>query len=136
MCDADPESRGCDFGDEAWSNIESVAIDRRAERLAVEWSDAGPHPTFADVPERRTLVRVRQSLERGDLGSPALGANEALTLVTSPTASDAGRRRLAAQCVVIGVSHEITGGRAVRTIELIAVSANGSSDPVSLEDVL
>jgi hypothetical protein len=123
------------FADQPWEQVTLVAIDRRAQRLALEWSDAGPHAVFADVPEQRVDLRVVMDVERDDIGGPAPGQLGELTLVTSPTASDARRRRLTVSAVVTAVSHEVSLRKgAVRTVELVAVSAGGADDPIAITE--
>jgi hypothetical protein len=121
------------FSGAAWPNVTVVAIDRKATRLAVSWSDNGPHPTFADAPEQDATVRVVMDVEREDIDGPRPGERGTLGFVTSPTASDASRRRVAVTCVVTGVAHELSFERgSVRTVNLIALSTNGAADPISI----
>lgn len=123
------------FGGETWAGVASVAVDRRASRAVVEWSDAGPHAAFADVAEVEVRVRVTQHLDADASDGPEAGASGTLTFVTAPGRSGAHRRRVSAACVVLGVTHEVSERRAgVRTIELVAVSPDGGAgDPVSVE---
>ena len=41
--------RSVSFDGELLEDVTSVVIDRRGERVVVEWSDEGPHAVFADV---------------------------------------------------------------------------------------
>lgn len=123
------------FGPAVWEGVLAVAVDRLANKRIIEWSDAGPHATFADVPEQRIEVKVTQELVREDLAGPVPGQQAELVLHTSPTASDAARRRVSLQAVVVQVSHELSLKKgAVRVIELVAVSATGSADPVVISE--
>lgn len=123
------------FGPVVWDGVLSVAIDRLAQKRVVEWTDAGPHAVMADVPEQRVEIAVVQELAREDLAGPAPGQQAELVLFTSPTASEAARRKVTTQAVVVQVRHEISLKRgAVRTIELVAVSAAGGTDPVVISD--
>jgi len=123
------------FDSETLEDVTSVTIDRRAARSVVEWSDLGAHAVFADVPEQRVEIRIVQELARGDLGGLAPGDAGVLRFHTAPTGGHAGRRRVEATVVVTGVGHELSRRRgAVRTIACVAVSADGASDPVSIED--
>ena len=112
-----------------WTDVSLIAIDRTAAREAVEWSDLGPHPTFADVPEQRTTIRIIRQLDRGDLNAPAPGRAGELVFDVSPAATEAGKRTHTAQCVVLGVRHELSAGpkghAAMQTIELVALSGDG-----------
>jgi hypothetical protein len=121
------------FGAQTWPAVLSVVIDRAAAREIVEWSDAGPHAVFADVPEQRVGVRVEMELASDGLDAPRPGDQGELTFVTSPTAADGGRRRASIAAVVLAVRHEVSLRRAVRVIDLVAVSGDGSTDPVVVE---
>lgn len=123
------------FGAFVWEGVLSVVIDRLAHKQVVEWSDAGPHAVFVDVPEQRIEVRIAQELIREDLAGPVPGQQAELVLYTSPTSSEAARRKVSLQAVVVQVSHELSLKKgALRMIELVAVSATGASDPVSISD--
>jgi hypothetical protein len=79
-------------------------------------------------------VRIVQQLSTGDLGGVAPADALALVFHTSPTGAQAGRRRVSATVVVTGVSHELSRKRgAVRTIEAVAISADGAADPITIE---
>jgi hypothetical protein len=127
--------RQATFAGAPWPNTTLVAIDRRSTRLALAWSDNGPHPTFADAPEQQTLIQVVMDVEREDLDAPRPGDQGTLTFVTSPTASDASRRRLTTTAVITNVTHELSLKRgSIRTISLIALSPDGSDDPITISD--
>ena len=122
------------FGDAVWDNVAAVAIDRRAHKTVEEWSDEGPYATVADVPEQRVRMTVVQELTREDVGGPRPGESALLSLCTSAGA-DSGRKRVAATCVVLDVSHEVSIKKgAVRTITLAAVSTDGAADPITISD--
>ena len=123
------------FGPAVWEGVLAVTVDRLANKRIVEWSDAGPHAVFADVPEQRIEVRITQELVREDLAGPAPGQQAELSLSTSPASGDAGRKKVSLQAVVVQVSHELSLKKgALRVIELVAVSATGSADPVTISD--
>ena len=127
--------RQATFAGTPWPNITLIAIDRKSTRLALAWSDNGPHPTFADAPEQQTLIQVVMDVEREDLGAPRPGDQGELTFVTSPTASDASRRRLTTTAVVTNVTNELSLKRgSIRTISLIALSPDGADDPIAISD--
>jgi len=123
-------------------DVTLIAIERTAERAIVEWSDLGPHPTFADVPEQRITVKVASRVSRGDLAAPTPGQQGELSFVVSPQGTGAAAKRHAAQCVVVAVKYEIVhaagsaakGPSAVRVIELVAVSSSGAADPFVVSD--
>ena len=52
------------FGPDLWPDVSLVAIEREAARLALEWSDLGPHPVFADAPEQQLTIRIVQEVAR------------------------------------------------------------------------
>jgi hypothetical protein len=127
--------RSVAFGTASWENVRLVSIERRAHREVVEWSDAGPYVVMMDVPEQRVDLTVEMELTRDDLAAPRPGDQATLTLFTSPTASDAGRRKVSATCVVVRVEHEVsTRIGATRRVRLIAVSGTGAADPVTVTD--
>ena len=119
-----------------WPNVSLLSIDRKATRLAIGWSDGGPYPTFADAPEQRVDVQILMEVEREDINLPRPGDQGTLSLVTSPTATDAGRRRIAMTAVITGIAHELSLRKgAVRTINLTAISPDGAADPITISDV-
>jgi hypothetical protein len=123
------------FGAAAWYDVTDVSVDRAAARTLVEWTDTGPHAVFADVPEERVTIRVSRRLLRDTAFALRPGDAAELVVYTSATAGDAARRRLRASCVVTAVSHDVsTRNGAVQTVTLVAVSSNGSSDPLVIED--
>ena len=120
------------FNSTTWPDVTLVSIDRTATRLALDWSDDGPHPTFADVPEQRIDVKVVADLSGSSVTPPIPGDEGELSFVTSPTASDGSRRRVTMTCIITGVSHEVSLKRpGVRTIDLVAISTDGHTDPVA-----
>lgn len=123
------------FGAAKWENVVSAAIDRLPHREAVEWTDLGPHAAFVDVPEERVVVRIVQELTRDSIEAPRPRDEGSLTLHTSPTASQAGRKKVTMQAVVTRVEHgfSLTRG-ALRTILLTAVSSDGAADPITVTD--
>lgn len=125
--------RSVSFDGETLEDVTAVAIDRRGERVVVEWSDEGPHAVFADVPERRVVVCVTQEVARGDITGPAPGDEGELVLHTSPTSGHAARRRVSATVVITSVGHELSRKRgALRTIECVAISGDGTTDPIEI----
>lgn len=121
------------FGDQPWPDVSLIAIDRVTTRPALEWTDRGPHPAFADAPEQRVDVRIVCSLARDDIGAPRPGDRATLVFHTSPGA-DSSRVRVSLTGIVLSVRHEITGKAAVRTVQLVALSSDGAADPVSITD--
>lgn len=124
------------FGTTTYPDVLLIAIDRAAKRLALEWSDLGPHVAFVDVPERIVTVKLVQEVMDGSPDGPRPGDSATLSFVASPTGSDSARVRFTATAVVRACSHEITtSGRSIgarRTVEFVLVSATGAADPVSI----
>lgn len=124
------------FGGTPLPDVASIAIDRTAAREALEWSDAGPHAVFADIPEQRTTITLVRAPSRGEL-TPLLPAQmEELTFVYSAagTPTDALRRRVTAMCVVRDVRHALDHARGTsrQIITMIAVALSGDSNPVTI----
>lgn len=123
------------FGSATWQDVFAVLVDRAAERSTLEWSDTGPYAVFADVPEQRITVRVSRRILRDVAFTPRPGESAELVVYASPTAGDASRRRVRTTCVVTHVAHELSSQRgAVQTVTLVAISADGASDPIAIED--
>lgn len=123
-------------------DVSLIAIERAAERAVIEWSDFGPHPVFADVPEVRTSVKLSRRVHRGDLAAIAPGQMGELSFVVSPAGTAAAAKKHAAQCVVMSVKYDLAqpagsaakGPSAVQVIECVAVSASGSAEPFVVTD--
>jgi hypothetical protein len=127
--------RSVSFGGAVWEDVSAVVIDRAAARAIKEWSDTGPHLVLADVPEQLVTVRVVQQVARDDVGVPVPGEAGELVFHTAPSGSDSPRKRVRAQCVVMDVTHELSlKNGAVRTVKLLAVSSDGATDPITIEE--
>ncbi|MCC7387776.1 MAG: hypothetical protein IT431_03310 [Phycisphaerales bacterium] len=127
--------RSVAFAGAVWEDVSAIVIDRVGAKTVKEWSDLGPHVVLADVPEQVVTVRVVQHVARDDVGAPLPGGSGELVFHTAPAGGDTPRKRLAAQCVVTDVTHELSLKHgAVRTVRLIAVSADGAADPVTIGD--
>lgn len=124
------------FGTHVWEDVEMLAVDRQAERTVLEHDDFGPHAVFADVPEQSMRVRIVRRIARDDVNVPVPGDQEEVVFYTSPSGTDAGRKRLKATAVVLSVKHELTPTHARQTITLAAVSASGNADPLAIEDAV
>lgn len=123
------------FGSATWGNVASVAIGRSAQRMLVEWSDAGPHAVLADVSEQRVSIEVVQELLGEDMDTPKPGQSGTLTFTTAPTSTDQPLREVTMTAVVESVNYEVSLRRgSVRRVVLVAVSSDGSADPVVVSD--
>lgn len=123
------------FGSSTWGNVVSIAINRSAKKILVEWSDAGPHAVLADVPEQRVELEVVQELLGEDVNTPSPGQQEELSFTTSPTTTDEATREVTVTAMVESVSYEVSTRRgSYRRVTLVAVSADGVTDPVAVDD--
>ena len=122
------------FGAAVWDEVTAVVVDRAASRTVAEWGDLGPHAVAVDVPEQSVRVRVVRGVSAGDIDVPRPGDAATLTFYTSPAGNELRRRRVSCAAVVLGVSHELSQGRAARTVTLQAVSSDGAADPISVVD--
>jgi len=98
------------FGTSAWENVGVLAVNRAAAEKVIDWTAGGPHVAFADVPRQRVEIVVRHAIARGDLDGPRPGERAMLVWYTAPAASDAGRRKASADCVVLEVKHDVSLG--------------------------
>lgn len=126
------------FGDLRLDGVAAITIDRTASREILDFSDLGPHAAFADVPEMRTQIRITRRLERAEFTSPLPGDQAELAFTAASGTHDADRRRIRATCVLIAARHEITEAATDRisarqTLVLMAVSADGAADPITIE---
>jgi len=116
--------------------VRAITISRRADRLVVEHSDAGPHPTFVDAPEQRTTITLVRDLTTGDPGVNATlnpGRQASLAFTTAPNASDADARSFSATVVITAAEVDLRrDGSATQTLRTLAVSTTGASDPFSI----
>jgi hypothetical protein len=121
------------------AGVRSVVVDRSTTRAALEWSDAGAEAVFADSAERRvdvTIVREGEVASGVFTTAPELGAMGALSFVASPNGSDANRVAVQATVVVLDVTHALArAGGARQTIRCVAISDDGSSEPVVESEV-
>ncbi len=131
------------FGPLTLDNIQYLAVDRAAERLAAEWTDSGPHAVFADVPEQRVTLRLTRRILGQAPASVVPGQRETLTADFAPHSSGAKRRRLTVTAVVTSVDYQFAGADAAsgssrstrQAITFIALSPDGSADPVTIQDL-
>lgn len=122
------------FGASAWPNVASVTVDRAADKLVADVSDLGPHVVLVDVPEQRVAVRVVADLQGEDLNGPRPGDAGTLVFFTSPAGTDGGRKKVSMNAVVTGVRHPGGPRGFTRAIDLIAVSSDGITDPITIAD--
>ncbi|TVS09147.1 MAG: hypothetical protein EA423_00490 [Phycisphaerales bacterium] len=140
MLVVDPER--VEFDGVEWGGVVAIAVDRAAARPIVEWTDRGPHPTFADAPEQTVTIRVMRRLDRSEIGTPRPGDLGLLRFVAASAGDSAALVRAGASAMVEKVGHRIvSGGRGVgggvaeQTIQLVALSADGLADPLTLEAI-
>ncbi|MBX3382751.1 MAG: hypothetical protein KF864_04485 [Phycisphaeraceae bacterium] len=124
------------FDDEPLHDVAAIAIERAAESRALEWSDAGPHTAFADVPQQRVEITLISDLRSGTEDTPPPGRAGALSFYLAQASSVPRRRITIPSAVVLSSTYDIQQNtRARRTLRFIALSPNGgAADPVSITD--
>ncbi|MFT5424121.1 MAG: hypothetical protein ACI89L_001914 [Phycisphaerales bacterium] len=121
------------FDGDTWGNVSSVAISRTAETMVVEWSDDGPHVVMADVPEQRVSVELVQSLLGEDMDEPKPGRMGTLSFETGSSSTDATTDTVSMTAVIERVWYEVSVSRgSSRRVRLVAVSSDGTADPVTV----
>jgi hypothetical protein len=113
--------------------VSAIIVDRTADRLALEYSDAGAYPIYADVPEQRVTVTIVRDLLEGDpliLSSMVPGYQVTLAFATSPADSEAQLMNYSASLVITAVKHELKRGKsAIQRIVGVAIATSGNLDP-------
>lgn len=122
------------FGGETWGKVARVTIDRLSMGTVDEWDELGAHLVFVDVAKQRAVIRVSQEIEGDDFGGPIPG-ELALFSFYGSTGSDADRRRVYCDAVVESVLNKVSDYGSSRVITLIAVSSDGSVDPITVSTV-
>ncbi len=116
-------------------NVEAIAISRKADRLAIDYSDGGAYPVFADVPEQRITLTISRDLLHNDddIADAAIpGAQFDLTFTTAPNASDANACIYDIPIIITAIEHALArSGRARQTITCLAISEDGETDPIT-----
>lgn len=122
------------MGGVMYGNVVSISVERQAAREVVEFGDVGPHVVFADVAEMRTRLVITMDVGREPEGMVSFVPGESLTISFDYgiNGGEASRRRVIVQHgVVMGYSYTMKHGKAVaRVVEIVAVSSDGSADPV------
>ncbi len=119
------------FGDVVWEKVARVSVDRLSSQTIDEFDDLGPHVVFVDVGRQRAVIRVSQEIDGDDFGGPIPGELEELSFVGS-AGSDADRVKVKADAVVESVLNKVSDYGSTRVITLIAVSSDGSVDPITV----
>jgi len=116
-------------------HVSAIAINRAADRLAIERDDLGPFPVFADVPAQRVTIVITRDLLSNDANLEddlMPGAEVDLTFTLAPNQSAAGARALACTVVITSVASTLQrNGGARQTIEGLALSTDGVADPIT-----
>lgn len=127
--------RRVSFGSSDWDGVTSVAIERSSARLVAEWGDLGPYAAMADVPEQRVGVRVVQEMLGDDMDEPRPGELATLSFVTQAGAGTAGGRLVSMSAMVESVDYRVSvRNGSERTVRLVALSSDGTTDPVSVSN--
>ena len=82
-------------------------------------------------------MRVVRRVEADELDAVSVGTRATLAVLAGTNASDAGVRELSVTCVLMSVEHDLraSGSGALQTLVFVAVSADGSVDPVTVTGV-
>lgn len=111
--------------------VSAITVDRRAERAIVEWTDFGPHPTFADVPEQRIAIRIVRTIAPGETLNIRPGDALALSFRVGASLGASGAKSIAASVVILGITHAADPKRGMtQAIECLALSSTGAADPI------
>lgn len=119
------------FGSSVWAKVARVSIDRLSSQTIDEWDDLGSHLVFVDVARQRAVIRVTQEIDGDDFDGPTPGEFGVFEFVSS-NGSDVGRRVIRADAVVESVLNKVSDYGSTRVITLIAVSDDGSKDPIAV----
>jgi hypothetical protein len=119
------------FGSSVWSNVARVTVDRLSTRGVDEWDDFGPFLVFMDVVRQRAVIRISQEVTGDDFDGPIPGELDAFSFIGS-SGSDAGIVKVEAEAVVESVLHKVSDFGSTRVITLVAVSSDGSVDPITV----
>ncbi len=118
--------------------VTAIAISRKAKSLLTDFTDTGPHPTFADVPERLTTITITRHLPEPDDAGAAISPGDQLDLAfTARRTPDAPHAlRFSARIVLTAIESALSESKALaQTITAVAVSTTGSTDPLTIEPV-
>ncbi len=97
------------------------------------WSDFGPHAVFADVPRRRTVVRIERTPASGEAAPARPGDLVSLGFRAAASGGGAGGEAVSATVVVRSVSLRLDATRGpAQVIECVAVSVDGAADPLTI----
>ena len=119
------------FGADVWERVARVTIDRLSMGTVDQWDELGSHLVFVDVSKQRAVVRISQEIEGDELDGPTLGEKNLLSFYTS-NGTDVDRQRVHCYAVVESVMNKVSDYGSTRVITLIAVSSDGSIDPVTV----
>lgn len=119
------------FGGSVWSKVARVTVDRLSSQTVDEWDDLGSHLVFVDVVRQRAVIRVSQEVVGDDFEGPIPGEFGAFSFVGG-SGSDAGLVKVEADAVVESVLHKVSDYGSTRVITLIAMSSDGSVDPITV----
>lgn len=114
------------------THVTFAAIDREARRTAIEWTDLGAYPAFADVPEQRVTVRITRRVSASEPAPARPGDQVLFTLRSAPGASAAGVRVVSATVVITEIAHAWSSAAGLtQRITALALSPTGAEDPVT-----
>jgi len=118
--------------------VTAVAISRKAKSLITDFTDNGPHPSFADVAQLLTTITITRHLPQPDDAGASLALGDQLDLAfTARRTPDAPHAlRFTARIVITAIESALTDSKALaQTITAVAVSTTSASDPLTIQPV-
>jgi len=118
-------------------SVSVIVVDRKGQKVVLEWSDFGPYAVMGDIVEQRVTIRLVHGLDEDALDEPKPGDEMLLEFYVSNGTSEAQRSKASARVVVTEVRHELSQAKgALRTIVMEAIdafdnaSSSGANDPI------
>jgi hypothetical protein len=118
--------------------VTAIAISRKAKSLITDFTDDGPHPSFADVPERLPTLTITRHLPQPDDAGAALALGDQLDLAfTARRTPDAPHAlRFSASIVITAIESALTETKALaQSISAVAISPDSATDPLTIDPV-
>jgi len=124
--------RNVSFAGQPLRQVESIIANRRAEGVVAEYGQGGPFVQFVDVPQQRVTLMIERIVTQDEPMDLRPSQQGTLVFESAPSLSEGSGRRVSCTAVLIGVEHALNTKRGmVQKIEAIAVSSNGSTDPLA-----
>jgi len=110
----------------------ALAINRTPARELVGYTDQGPAPTFADVPEVRTELKLTIDARTGDTLALTPGDSGLLTCTLRPGTSDAAPTSISTQATLLSITYDLQNPAKLRAICNITFLATNPDAALSL----